>query len=220
MRQSERGNVFLFILLGVVLFSALAFTLSRGMRSDNTTAMSKRQAELIAVDILTYAQKLERTVNQLRRKNISENDISFENSAVAGYNHTPASQDSDKVFNASGGKMTWTSPLPKANDGSEWYFTGRTCVPDIGSGTTGCGADGIGNEELLAVLPNIKQAVCERINSKLGVSGIPASAATYSATKYQGNFQDDTELTNVSGLSSACFSHGGNYNFYSVLIER
>ncbi|MCB1563527.1 MAG: hypothetical protein KDJ75_08145 [Alphaproteobacteria bacterium] len=220
-RGAERGNVFLFVMLGIALFAALAFTVSRGTRSESTTAMSERQAELLATDILDYAQRLERGVNRLRRRNVSENDISFDNSVVSGYDHTPARPDTDKLFNAAGGQVTWTSPPEKANDGSEWVFTGRSCIPELGTGAAGCGSDGLdGTEELLAVLPNLKQAVCERINTKLGVGAIPASVASYSAVKYQGTFQDGTELSNVTGLSAACFSNGGAYHFYYALIIR
>ena len=33
------------VLMGIVLFAALAFVVARGMRSETTTAMSQRQAE-------------------------------------------------------------------------------------------------------------------------------------------------------------------------------
>ena len=69
-RISERGNVFIFILLGLVLFAALSFTVARGFRSDTTSQMTDRQAELLATEIITYGQQMERTVNRLRRNGL------------------------------------------------------------------------------------------------------------------------------------------------------
>ena len=169
MRVSERGNVFLFILLGVALFAALAITMSRSMRSETTTSMAAREAELAAVDILDYVQRIERTINRLRRKSVSENDLSFANSIVAGYTH--AQPDTNKIFHGSGGNLTWQSPSPGVNDGSEWVFTGATCLADVGTGATGCDSDTVSNEELIVVLPNVSTSVCEKINDKQPFNG-------------------------------------------------
>ena len=46
--NSERGSMFFYIMLGVVLFATLAFTVSRGMRGSQTNAMSDRKDELAA----------------------------------------------------------------------------------------------------------------------------------------------------------------------------
>lgn len=219
-KKQEHGNVFLFVLLGVALFSALAFTISRGMRSTTTTNLSNRETELAAADIVSYAQKMERAVARLRRKSVSENDISFANDFVSGYAHTPAQADSNKVFHISGGTVTWQDPASGVNNGDDWHFTGATCIADIGTGATGCDGDTVSNEELIAVLPNLTQSLCSKINEKLGISGIPTdSGGGYSATKFTGSFADGTEIILGSSYNTACFSNSG-YHFYSVLLER
>ncbi|MCB9981246.1 MAG: hypothetical protein H6860_02470 [Rhodospirillales bacterium] len=221
-RSGEAGNVFVLILLGIVLFVALSLSISRGMRSDTTSNLSKQEAALAASDILAYAQKVERAVNRLRRKGVSENDISFDQAFVAGYNHTPAVADTNKVFNADGGAISWKSPPEGSNDGSEWFFTGETCIADLGTGATGCDTDSIANEELIAVLPNVVDIVCEEINKRLNISAIPAdTGGGASTTKYQGSFSDDTEIILAGGpFNAACFSDGANNHFYSILIAR
>ncbi len=223
-RLRERGNAFLFILLGVILFGALAFVVARGMRSETTGNLTKRKAQLAALDTLNYAQKLGRAVNRLQRRNISENDISFDNASVAGYAHTPVQPDSNKIFHHSGGRVTWQEPFQDANDGSSWLFTGETCIVNIGTGGAGCDTNTVSDEELLAVLPNLDQGVCEEINDRLGITGIPANAGTgYSTTKFTGTYQDDTVPENMDGLTSGCFDGGAGqsgYHFYYVLIER
>ncbi len=218
---SENGNVFLFILLGVVLFAALAFVISRGFRSDTTTAMSERQAELIAVDILSYTQQLQRAVGKLQQKGVSENDLSFDSPAQAGYTHTPAEQDFQKIFHISGGGISWKNAPARANNGSPWHFTGRTCIPGIGTGAAGCGINTVPDEELIVVLPNVNAAICAVLDKKLGISSIPAnSGGAYSSVKFTGPFADGTEINIGASHNAACYRHGANYHFYYVLIAR
>jgi hypothetical protein len=197
--------------------------MARGFRSDTTTAMSARQADLIAVDVLSYGQQLERAVSNLQRKGISENDISFYNDSVAGYGHTPAENDNQKVFHPTGGGLTWQKPASNANDGTDWHFTGHSCVTGVGTGDTGCSADSsAGDEDLIAVLANMNPTVCAAIDKKLGLASIPAnSGGPYSTTKFTGAFADGgTEINIGSVKNSACYSDGGNYDFYYVLIAR
>ena len=219
--RNARGNAFIFVLMGIILFAALSFTIARSMRSETTSNMSARDATLAATDIVDYAMKLERAINRLRRKNTSENDISFDNNVVSGYTHGSAQPDSHKVFHTSGGNVTWLSPPANANDGSEFLFTGLSCVADVGTGATGCDSDSTSNEELIAVLPNLNQTVCEKINDKLGIGSIPnGTAGAYSTTKFVGTYTDGTEI--ISGITSnaACYQDGSDYHFYYVLIER
>lgn len=220
-RKGERGNVFLFILLGVVLFAALSYTMARGFRSEGTSKISDRRAELAATEIMDFSQRVSRAVNAMRAKNISENDISLEfagNFVNANCNdgadpNYPACQ----VFNPSGGRITEQAPPENANDGTSWHFTGSSCVDSAAA----CASDSVSNEELLLVLPNLESNVCESINKKLGITGIPASAASYSATAFTGSFSDNTAIVLAGGpFNSACFSNGGNNHFYAILIER
>lgn len=221
-RSHERGNIFVFILIGIVLFAALSMTISRGMQTQTSSNMSAREVELAAVDIISYSQKIERAVNRMRRSGVSENNISFSNSVVTGYTHGSPQADTNKIFNKSGGGLQWQSPANGVNDGSEWIITGSTCIADVGTGATGCDSDSSSNEELLLVLPNVKESVCEKIDEKLGISSIPAdSGGGPAGTKFVGTFADDTEIIPAgSSYTTACISYGGNYYFYTVLIER
>jgi hypothetical protein len=216
----ESGNVFIIILVAVALFAALGFTMSRGMRSDTTTQMSDQRVALSASTILTSGQKIERAVSRLRRKGISENDISFDQSFVAGYNH--GQPDTNKVFNPTGGSISWQTPPENANDGSDWLFTGATCIAGMGAGATGCDTDTTANEELIAVLPNLLESVCSEINDRLEIAGIPAdTGGGASTTQYVGAFADGTEIILAGGpFNAACYSRGGSFTYYQILIER
>ncbi len=223
-RTKESGNVFFFVFLGVALFATLAYVVARGMRSDTTATLNKRQVELAAADVLNYAQKLEHGVARLRRKNISESDISFENNA--DFVNTACDTGADpefprcQIFHPSGGGFSYLSPDDNVTT-SEWHFTGDTCIINIGTGAAGCDSDtDSSNEELLAVLPNISQTVCTEINDRLGIGATPASAGGHAAAKFTGTFADDTVLDGLDDVNAACFSNGGNFHFYRVLIAR
>lgn len=220
----QRGNAFFFVLLGVVMFAALAFTVSRGLRSDTTSQMTGQKASLAASDILAYAQKMERGINRIRRRSVSENDISFANAVVAGYEHSPAQPDKHKLFHPSGGNISWQSPQENANDGSPWHFTGESCIAAVGTGDTSCDSNGDPDEDLLAVLPNLAQGICTEINKKLGITGIPANAGSgYSTVPFTGTYSDGTLIDNMDGLKAGCFNGGASqpgFHFYQVLLAR
>lgn len=187
-RTSERGNVFIFILLGLVLFAALSFTVARGFRSDTTSQMTDRQAELLAAEIITYGQQMERTVNRLRRNGCSENEISFENTDTAVY--TFATRDECKIFHPDGGKMKpWTireelggsSVYPSY---SPWRAGGSFFIDDLGSPAS----------ELLFYIGMVNPTLCEAINDKLGVEntggGLPFNPGSHIHSVFVGNFDD------------------------------
>ena len=217
--NAQRGNVMIIVLMGIVLFAALAFVVARGMRSETTTAMSQRQAELSAVDILDYAQRLERGVTKLRQKGVSESDLDFSNGFVSGYDHAAPQPDDHKIFNGAGGGVAYLNPASGVNDGSPWLFPGGTCIVNVGTGGAGCNSDGVNNEELLAVLPNVRQNICDEINKRLNIAAMP-SGGTLSTSKFVGVFGDDSSPNGVDGLDSACITYGGNYYFYYVLLAR
>ncbi len=222
-RKNERGNVFLFILMGIVLFAALSFTISKGFRSQTTDTMSNRDAQLAATDIMNFVQSVERGVNRLRRKSVSESDISFDNNAVSGYAHGSTQPTSNHVFHVSGAGASWRSPPVGANDGTEWIITGASCVTDLNNGASGCDADSdISNEELLIVLPNVLQSVCEALNDKLNITGIPANTdEVHSTAQYKGAFANSAEITITGGpFPAVCYSLSGTNHFYYTLMAR
>lgn len=222
-RAAEDGNVFVIVILGVVLFGALMFVASRGM-NESPQSISDKRARIIAADVLSYAQKLERAVSRLLSHGVSENNVSFENPNVAGYNHAGCADAACKVFDPQGGAVGWQSPPQDANDGTPWLFTGGTCISGVGQGGAGCESDGVSNEELIAILPNLKKEVCAEINTRLGISGIPVnSGGGCSTTQFVGAFADGEMPDNMDGFSAGCFDGGAGqpgYHFYIVLNAR
>lgn len=222
-RTRESGNAFFIVLLGVVLFAALMFTFSRSARQGGENIDGKR-AEILATDIVSYAQRIERRVNNLRRRSISENDISFENDFDLNYTNPNCGDDRCKIFKGSG-SISWQEPPTGGNDGSGWVFTGGNYVD--GMGAAGNAADA----ELLMILPNVLRSVCAQINDYVGVGGIPKNTGNSDDTAFTGNFSATPELikedggTALEGEASGCFEGAGTppsgtYHFYHVLIRR
>lgn len=237
---NQKGSAIFFILIGVALFAALGFTVSNIMRSGDPNVLSDQKAQLYANEILDYTRSLRQSIQSVRISGCDDTDISFANSFVSGYAHTPSTSDSCKVFNADGGGISYLSPVTDWLDGAqsaktfygEWYIPASVCVPDIGtSGSgTGCNTDSSDNEDLILILPYVREDVCIQINESLDQgSSIPSESGngwTVANTKYNGSFSDGERL-DQNGLMSGCFQGSGSntpgagtYHFFQVLMPR
>lgn len=237
MRHNEKGNVFFFILLGVVLFAALSYMIAKGMRSQTSNMLTERQLELAVSEILGYAQNIEESVNKLRRKNISEGEICFSYSRIsalnnAAYNNVPAcADDSYKLYHPDGGGLpfrsisdNWLESSHSGDQGyGEWMFTNRSAVIDVGAGPL----NAVSSLELLAHANHLKPELCEAINAKLGITGIPDNSNNFApAAPVNTGFTAASGQINVvalSGKRAGCFRNStawDSYIFYKVLIER
>jgi hypothetical protein len=224
--QDERGNAFIIVLVGVVMFIALSFTVSKGMRSDNTNKLSAREIELAASDILNYATQMERAINRMRRIGVSESEIDFANSVNLLYTNPNCATNDCRVFDSQGGNMRWKAPPNGANDGSDWLYNARNTVEGVGedcTGSTRC-------TELVMFLNNMDQDVCREINNKLGISPvtppIDGNTAADVSTIHVGIFLDTQSISGdsggiIDGKNSLCFQTlAQTYHFYHVLIAR
>ncbi len=226
---SAKGSVLFYILIAVILFAALNYAVSQIMRSGNADTVGAQQASLYADEILDYAEKIRVAVQHIRITNgCDAADISFENTSVAGYVHAPVVSDSCKVFSSSGGGLRYIPPLTAYGTGTEWIFGGRLSFVGLG---TDCGA-GESCSELYMVLSGLDLAVCEALNTKLGLStpsgNPPQQNDAVGFTKFVGDYtweedlDDDTHDDVLSGKPAGCSetSGGGSYFFYTALVVR
>jgi len=233
----------MFILIGIVLFAALGMTVSRGFQSSATSNLSKREAELAASEIMAYAQSLERAINRMRRNGCSENDISFANDVVSGYEHTPAAPDKCKFFHGDGGKIGYRQPKLEWLDSTHntltnfqnWYFTNTSCIPEIGDyQPVDCHlTTPEKNFELFMVLKYLDGGICEALNKSIHNDktirwdGNPMFSKD---TKFTGDFSSppSIRLEGAHAATSRCMTSdssandepAGAYHFYHVLIAR
>lgn len=219
-RRSDSGNAFMMILIGIVLFGALAFTFTRSGR-QGISNVSTQEASLIAGDVIAYGTAIERGINRIRVKGISEADLDFVG-AGAAYDNASCTDPKCEIFNAAGAQQVWQPGVNKANDNSVWVFTGDVSVAEVGQD----GGDAK-SSELIAVLPNILLPICLEINKKLGVAN-PADAPPLIAapvdtsTLFTGTFTAGGAITGaqLDGKRAACFNDGGDYSYYQVLLAR
>lgn len=242
-RHKEKGSVLILILVAVSLFAALSFTVAQMMRSGNAEAVSERQARIFGDEILAIAHQYRQAVQTMRISNgCAVEDISFETSALTGYAHTPAVADTCKLFDPDGGGVSYIAPsgdwldtTQSAQTGyGEIYFTGETCVVDVGTGGVNCNSSA-DDEELLMMVPYVLREVCEQINNHVNVDNvsdappqISGNAVNYSTNKFTGTFGNAYEIDKAEfrGKLAGCFegtgafTPAGTYHFYQVLVAR
>jgi hypothetical protein len=223
-RAGESGNVFFLIMIGVVLFAALMFTFSKGARQGGGS-ISRKAAEVAAIDILDYVQSVERGTQRVLSKECSENDISFyvpTEPSTADFEHSPDSPDKCNVFNSAGGAIGYQSPPPDSG-ATVWRFSGANAVPGIAS---------TGND-LIIWLPYINESVCDALNARLGAGDTPSQVAgTIDYAGFKGSFSGSGSIHdsagNLDSRNSGCFragtiDHGpndGGLHFFHVIYAR
>lgn len=178
---SQRGNVFFIILIGIVMFAALMFTFSRGVR-QGTESMSGREAELAASDIVAYGQQIQRAVERILSRSISEEDLSFANAVDTSYTNPDCGDNRCLVFHPEGGAATWKQPP----DGAEGiYFFGPNRVGSADNATKNIGTSA---RDLVIMLP-VNTQLCEAINAITNKLPLWASAAAVnSTTRFIGDY--------------------------------
>jgi hypothetical protein len=165
-RRSERGNILFIILIAVVLIGLLTAAIQMTSRPEGSN-IDKETLVIRASEVQRYASELERAVNYIMQNGKSESDIRFAHpDASSDYGDLGADADpSDQVFHVSGGGASYRAAPVGINDGSAWEFYGGTHIPGMGTAS---------RAELIAVLPNVTQEFCDKINEINGQSGTPA----------------------------------------------
>jgi len=227
-RKNERGSALFFILIAVVLFGALSYTVAGMMRSGDPSFVSEERAGLLAGDIINYGRQLKQAVQGMKISNgCSDTAISFQNNSISGY--TNGANTACQVFNPAGGDMNYMKADPDATNQS-WYFTGGTVVQGMGTTCTTAACT-----DLMAVLSGISDSVCSAINDRLGLDDAAAvnvtddiamSAPFTGSYAYATSFLGDGTAVNLRNVSSGCFisagtpAPAGTRVFFQVLLPR
>lgn len=176
--RHESGNVFLIILIGIAMFAALIFTFSRGVQ-QGTEGLSGREAELAASDIVAYGQQVQRGVERVLSRGISETDISFANDTDTNYTNPACSGDNRcLIFHPEGGAVTWKTPPQGVNYTSADYFIGVNRVGSADGVTLNIGT---AERDLVIMLP-VNENICTAINGLTSKLDTWANGSTVNAT--------------------------------------
>lgn len=221
-KNSQEGSVLFYILLAVLLFAALSFTVSNMMRSGADPGAEKKA--LIADEIMSYARTVRQAVQVLRVTNeCGDAQFSFERSPFDGsdsdYVNAAAPLDfTCHVFHPKGGGVGYQT----ASTGNDWFFTSEFYIDDVGSGES----------EISAVL-RVERDVCLQINKKLNIEGADlsnyqddGSGAGGELSAFDGAFTGSGEVLEAvyKGKMTGCYksvnTSAEEYSFYQVLLAR
>ncbi len=224
MNDGQSGNVLIIILLAIALIGALTVALQGS--SQQSSHIDNETLILRISETQRYASELERGVTFIMQNGFSENDIRFAHpDAHSDYGDLGADTDkSDQLFDRIGGAARYRPPPKDVNDGSAWEFYGNTALPEVGSSRA----------ELIAVLPNVTQAFCEKANSLIGYDATqptdPATCINSGAserfdggTQFASSPNTVTEATfSLKPSMSGCVqcSSDSSYHFFHVLMAR
>ncbi len=241
-RKRQHGSAFFIILIAIMMFGMLSYAVSQGSRSG-ASSLNKEQLQIAAQEISDFGNTFAKSVQTLRLRGCTAEQISFESMPVAG-NENPVSPSdgSCDVFSLAGGKATYTPPssnwLNTADMGKdgyqEWFFTNRSCIPGVGTGGASCG--NASEMEIIMVLPWVRQDLCDAYNKYVGwrnyeTDPIPGEAGTaYNyGEKVDGVFQNGSNINTWDNMMNAdrtlCFRGAGSepdggYHIYFVLLAR
>ena len=164
-RQSESGNVIFFILLGVVLLGLVTIALQAG--GDKGANIDRETLAVKIKEVREQSQDLERGVIFIIQNGVSDNDIRFAHpNAPTQYgdiDDDPGDppQYTFQLFHRKGGGVEYRSPPTGiTNSQVNWEFYGHTALPDVGTDAP----------ELIAVIPDVTDAFCAKINEVNGFS--------------------------------------------------
>ena len=230
-RHREAGNIVIYI-LGAIALVGLLIVMVRGSVSPGS-AIDAETIMLRASQIQQYGTELERAVTFILRNGHSETDIRFAHpntsSAYGVITDTPSRQ----IFDREGGGAEFRTPPNGINDGTGWQFYAHTHIKDMGTDTAASM-----RSELVAVLPNVTEAFCNRINDIKGqdltlTDGHDPSAngCIYAGAgnEFSGVFLDGA---GANTLNDGFFTHlpptqacircesDGALHFYQVLLSR
>lgn len=240
-RAREQGSAIFYILICVALFAALSYAVANMMRSG-ANSTDQEQTMLATGDILHFATSLRTAIQQMRIGGVADTEVSFENNIVTGYDNPNCTLPRTDcfVFHPRGGGISYAAPRKEWLDSDhatkpgygQWYIPEKTCVEGAGAESGNCAGDGVDNEDLVVILPWIKEDICLAINSKMSV-GAPGAAppadadGAWSASngKFRGVFSDtgsdtDNARLDAGGARSGCIAVDGGFAYFSVLLAR
>lgn len=234
-RKSESGNVLFLILIAVALFAALSYAVTSSTRSGGGDAAS--ETNLVNSSAITQYPASVRTaiIRMIVSNGISDIDLWFDRPP---YTNITAGEEFQVVFHPSGGGATYAEAPPDVmdpagtNPDGEWFFNMDFEVENIATSENNTAGN-----EIIAFLPDIRRAICERINSELGITGIPDITPTLAlnvnkndgepistvnpAANMIGSSNMGAGAAELDGQAFGCFENGnGEYVYYHVLVER
>ncbi|MFA5593351.1 MAG: hypothetical protein WC989_08575 [Micavibrio sp.] len=223
--RSEAGNVVIFILIGIGLFAALAYTFMRG-GAPGQKQLTSNQARMAAQELVSFFNAVDKAANKLRSRGCSESDISFSNpndkDTFIALNDSPTApaDKSCHIFDAAGAGMNMTMDwaryqLPYESFHSvhshihgQIHLKNKSYIADSGSA----------DYNMAIILDYLKPEICEAYNKILNYD---IDLSINDATGLSPGEAIGLINTALAGKTTACYSRAGNQTkLFYVWLER
>ncbi|MFK7840505.1 MAG: hypothetical protein AB8B83_09295 [Bdellovibrionales bacterium] len=228
----DSGNALIYVLIAIVLFAALSFTLSRQTDTGEAGELTDTRAELYATQLISYSAQVKSALDQMIFTRARIDELDFTDPSDAGFNGGTQKDRSNRVFHPEGGGIT-KGRLPEdvisqagANPNAGWYL-GRFNNVEWTNTTA---------DDVILVAYQIDRAVCEKINEMInGNTNIPIISGIlktyliddsfYTATT-NADLTTDPAFTPICAdchqIRSLCVQNVGQnaYAFYSVVLDQ
>lgn len=248
--RAQRGNILFLILLAVVLFAALSYAVTQGMRGGGKDG-GDESAKAGAAYLLNYANNVAQAVQRITLINgCRYNQLSFENAVLSSMIHPNVSNFANSnappdfschIFHPDGGGLSYEKIPERYLDPSLGYDTGVTTdqhlmgYPIFGH----VKIDHIGSEdsEIVMIVGYLKRAICDEIQDQVSPSHHRITVTAGSDRWYGANTEGNTgwnaiyvngSWTNIKQWDFACGERSQNNptanslgaHFYKVLLPR
>jgi hypothetical protein len=218
----QRGNALFLILIAVALFAALSYAITLSSRGSSGNAVNIGNAIVTAGQIVEMPAGIRQAVERMMITGTPASAITF----------TGAASHNDVFDLVSGGGGTANLPPPTGGCSpacTVWTYGTFT------DSTHGLFIGGVKTDapDVLAILPNVTEIVCEQIQKGLGfASQIPPvqDTAAFDWTDITGTISQAGGLkgsattiweASVSGQEFSCMDNRGTGNFYyHALIDQ
>ena len=222
-KGGEDGNALIYVLIAIVLFAALSFTVARQNNHAETSNLDDAKAELYAEQLIAYASQAKNTIDQMTFTGTKINDLDFTLPSDSGFNTAP---NINKVYHPAGGGLSPGNIPEKAQQQitsdpvSSWYM-GR--FNNIEWTKTAA-------QDVVLTAYQVDKAVCKKINLKVtGSQAIPVLNGDLREYLVDGRFHSlgNSDLPtfrcpDCEGYLSLCVSNVPvtTFAFYNVLAAQ
>lgn len=235
-KNNEKGNVLFLILIAVALFAALSYAVTSSSRSGGGDAND--ETNLISSATITQYPASVRTamIRMQVSKGIDETDMEFN---VPSDFSNCVSSGVNCVFHPAGGGATFVEAPADVVTGTTpqaWVFNAENEINLVGT-TGGSDTPTTATADIIAFLPNVRQNICERINSELGISSVPTESGINVTTNHENADGSTSGLpafvasgttgtigeggaSSLDGQAFGCFQISSVYYYYHVLLEQ
>lgn len=179
MHFGQKGSALFLILIAVALFAALSYAITSSGRGSGS--LTKEDASISAAQITQQAAMMAQGVMRMSVMGLPLENLSFEETNLTGYAHTPVVPIQNRLFAPEGGGVLYTPPRTSwFADATlrQWAFPGNTCVTGLPPGPGGQGGQfgyycyqDAARTDMIAALPEIREDICLAINQGLGITG-------------------------------------------------